>query len=329
MKREEPHIYVANWFYLAFIVTIAMLHIVNNAAIPVSLAGSKSYVAWAGVQDAMIQWWYGHNAVGFFLTAAFLGMMYYFIPKAANRPVYSYRLSIVHFWSLVFMYIWAGPHHLHYTSLPDWAQTLGMVFSVMLWMPSWGGMINGLMTLSGAWDKLRTDPGLRFSVTAVGFYGMATFEGPVMSIKAVNSLSHYTDWTIGHVHSGALGWVAFIVFGTFYYLVPKLWNRPAMWSTRLISWHYWIATLGIVLYITAMWVSGIMQGLMWRAYDELGFLQYSFVETVAAMKPFYMIRLLGGLFFLSGALIMVFNMWRTVRGEPSSAPAGTRPALAA
>ena len=329
MKREEPHIYVANWFYLAFIVTVAMLHIVNNAAIPVSLAGSKSYVAWAGVQDAMIQWWYGHNAVGFFLTAAFLGMMYYFIPKAANRPVYSYRLSIVHFWSLVFMYIWAGPHHLHYTSLPDWAQTLGMVFSVMLWMPSWGGMINGLMTLSGAWDKLRTDPGLRFSVTAVGFYGMATFEGPVMSIKAVNSLSHYTDWTIGHVHSGALGWVAFIVFGTFYYLVPKLWNRPAMWSTRLISWHYWIATLGIVLYITAMWVSGIMQGLMWRAYDELGFLQYSFVETVAAMKPFYMIRLLGGLFFLSGALIMVFNIWRTVRGESSSAPAGARPALAA
>ena len=226
MKREEPHIYVANWFYLAFIITIAMLHIVNNLAMPVSITGTKSYDAWAGVQDAMIQWWYGHNAVGFFLTAAFLGMMYYYIPKAANRPIYSYRLSIVHFWSLVFLYIWAGPHHLHYTSLPDWAQTLGMVFSVMLWMPSWGGMINGLMTLSGAWDKLRTDPGLRFSVTAVGFYGMATFEGPVMSIKAVNSLSHYTDWTIGHVHSGALGWVAFIVFGTIYYLVPKLWNRP-------------------------------------------------------------------------------------------------------
>ena len=295
LKREEPHIYVANWFYLAFIITIAMLHIVNNLALPVSITGTKSYGAWSGVQDAMIQWWYGHNAVGFFLTAAFLGMMYYFIPKAANRPVYSYRLSIVHFWSLVFLYIWAGPHHLHYTSLPDWAQTLGMVFSVMLWMPSWGGMINGLMTLSGAWDKLRTDPGLRFSVTAVGFYGMATFEGPVMSIKAVNSLSHYTDWTIGHVHSGALGWVAFIVFGTLYYLVPKLWNRPAMWSTRLIGWHFWIATIGIVLYITAMWVSGIMQGLMWRAYDELGFLQYSFVETVAAMQPFYVIRLLGGL----------------------------------
>jgi cytochrome c oxidase cbb3-type subunit 1 len=270
----------------------------------------------------MIQWWYGHNAVGFFLTAAFLGMMYYFIPKAANRPIYSYRLSIVHFWSLVFLYIWAGPHHLHYTSLPDWAQTLGMVFSVMLWMPSWGGMINGLMTLSGAWDKLRTDPGLRFSVTAVGFYGMATFEGPVMSIKAVNSLSHYTDWTIGHVHSGALGWVAFIVFGTMYYLVPVLWKRPGMWSTRLIGWHYWIATLGIVLYITAMWVSGIMQGLMWRAYDELGFLQYSFVETVAAMHPFYLIRLLGGVFFLSGGLIMAYNMWRTVRGERQAIAAG-------
>ena len=278
----------------------------------------------------MIQWWYGHNAVGFFLTAAFLGMMYYFIPKAANRPIYSYRLSIVHFWSLVFLYIWAGPHHLHYTSLPDWAQTLGMVFSVMLWMPSWGGMINGLMTLSGAWDKLRTDPGLRFSVTAVGFYGMATFEGPVMSIKAVNSLSHYTDWTIGHVHSGALGWVAFIVFGTMYYLVPVLWKRPGMWSTRLIGWHYWIATLGIVLYITAMWVSGIMQGLMWRAYDELGFLQYSFVETVAAMRPFYLIRLLGGVFFLSGGLIMAYNMWRTIRAEPEPvAAAQARPAVAA
>jgi cytochrome c oxidase cbb3-type subunit 1 len=330
MQREEPHIYVANWFYLAFIITIAMLHIVNNLTMPVSFYGSKSYGAWSGVQDAMIQWWYGHNAVGFFLTAAFLGMMYYFIPKAANRPIYSYRLSIVHFWSLVFLYIWAGPHHLHYTSLPDWAQTLGMVFSVMLWMPSWGGMINGLMTLSGAWDKLRTDPGLRFSVTAVGFYGMATFEGPVMSIKAVNSLSHYTDWTIGHVHSGALGWVAFIVFGTMYYLVPVLWKRPGMWSTRLIGWHYWIATLGIVLYITAMWVSGIMQGLMWRAYDELGFLQYSFVETVAAMHPFYLIRLLGGVFFLSGGLIMAYNMWRTVRGEPETFAAGqAQPAVAA
>jgi cytochrome c oxidase cbb3-type subunit 1 len=303
-------------------VTVAVLVLGNNAEIPVSIFSPHSVIVWSGVQDAMIQWWYGHNAVGFFLTTGFLGIMYYFIPKRTGRPIYSYRLSIVHFWSLIFLYIWAGPHHLHYTALPDWAQTLGMVFSVMLWMPSWGGMINGLMTLSGAWDKLRTDPGLRFSVTAVGFYGMATFEGPVMSIKAVNSLSHYTDWTIGHVHSGALGWVAFIVFGTMYYLVPVLWKRPGMWSTRLIGWHYWIATLGIVLYITAMWVSGIMQGLMWRAYDELGFLQYSFVETVAAMHPFYLIRLLGGVFFLSGGLIMAYNMWRTVRGERQAIAAG-------
>ncbi|MBV8535541.1 MAG: cytochrome-c oxidase, cbb3-type subunit I, partial [Alphaproteobacteria bacterium] len=313
LKRNEPHIYVANWFYLAFILTIAMLHIVNNLAVPVSWFGAKSYSAAAGVQDAMIQWWYGHNAVGFFLTAGFLGMMYYYIPKRAERPIYSYRLSIVHFWALIFLYIWAGPHHLHYTALPDWAQMLGMTFSVMLWMPSWGGMINGLMTLSGAWDKLRTDPGLRFSVTAVGFYGMATFEGPVMSIRPVNALSHYTDWTIGHVHSGALGWVAFIVFGALYYLVPVLWNRADVYSRRLISWHFWISTMGIVLYITSMWVSGIMQGLMWRAYDTLGFLQYSFVETVAAMHPFYIIRALGGLMFLIGALIMAYNFWRTIR----------------
>ena len=319
MKREEPHIYVANWFYLAFIITIAMLHIGNNLAMPVSFFGAKSYIASSGVQDAMIQWWYGHNAVGFFLTAGFLGMMYYFIPKRAERPIYSYRLSIVHFWSLIFLYIWAGPHHLHYTALPDWAQTLGMTFSVMLWMPSWGGMINGLMTLAGAWDKLRTDPGLRFSVTAVAFYGMSTFEGPVMSIKPVNALSHYTDWTIGHVHSGALGWVGFIVFGALYYLVPVLWKQKDVWSTRLISWHFWISTLGIVLYITAMWVSGIMQGLMWRAYDELGFLQYSFVETVAAMHPFYVIRALGGVLFLAGALIMAYNLWRTAQGERDTA----------
>ncbi len=319
-KRREPHIYVANWFYLAFIITIAMLHIVNNLTVPVSFVGTKSYVAWAGVQDAMIQWWYGHNAVGFFLTAGFLGMMYYFIPKRAGRPIYSYRLSIVHFWALIFLYIWAGPHHLHYTALPDWTQTLGMVFSVILWMPSWGGMINGIMTLSGAWDKLRTDPGLRFSVTAVAFYGMSTFEGPVMSIKAVNALSHYTDWTIGHVHSGALGWVAFISFGMIYYLVPVLWRKKEVWSQALIEWHYWIATLGIVLYITAMWVSGIMQGLMWRAYDEFGFLQYSFVETVAAMHPYYVIRALGGVLFLTGALIMVYNLYRTVKsGVPEQA----------
>jgi cytochrome c oxidase cbb3-type subunit 1 len=312
IKRREEHIYVANWFILSFIITVAMLHIGNNIQVPVSWTGWKSYTVPGGVQDAMIQWWYGHNAVGFFLTAAFLGMMYYFIPKAANRPVYSYRLSIVHFWSLVFLYIWAGPHHLHYTSLPDWAQTLGMTFSVMLWMPSWGGMINGLMTLSGAWDKLRTDASLRFSVTAVAFYGMSTFEGPMMSIKAVNALSHYTDWTVGHVHSGAMGWVGFITFGMLYWIVPQLWKRERLWSQRLVAWHFWIATLGIVLYITAMWVSGIMQGLMWRAYDEFGFLQYSFVETVAAMHPFYVIRLLGGLLYLAGALIMTVNLWKTV-----------------
>ncbi len=270
VRRQEPHIYVANWFYLAFILTIAILHLVNNAGLPISLFSAKSYSAYAGVQDALVQWWYGHNAVGFFLTAGFLGMMYYFIPKAANRPVYSYRLSIVHFWSLIFIYIWAGPHHLLWTSLPDWTQTLGMAFSIMLWMPSWGGMINGMMTLSGAWDKLRTDPGLRFSVTAVGFYGMATFEGPVMSVRNVNALSHYTDWGIGHVHSGSLGWVAFISFGAMYYLIPRLWGREEIYSTKLISWHYWIATLGIVFYIVSMWVAGIMEGLMWRAYDQFG-----------------------------------------------------------
>ena len=314
-KRKEPHIYVANWFYLAFIVTIAMLHIGNNIAVPVSLLSSKSYVLFSGVQDALIQWWYGHNAVGFFLTAGFLGIMYYFIPKRAERPVYSYRLSIIHFWSLIFLYIWAGPHHLHYTALPEWAQTLGMTFSIMLWMPSWGGMINGLMTLSGAWDRLRTDPVIRMLVVSVAFYGMSTFEGPVMSIRAVNSLSHYTDWTIGHVHSGALGWVGFVSFGAIYCLVPWLWKRERLYSLALVNWHFWIATLGIVLYITAMWVSGIMQGLMWRAYDELGFLQYSFVESVEAMFPFYVIRALGGVLFLIGALIMAYNVYKTIKGE--------------
>ncbi|RVT96099.1 cytochrome-c oxidase, cbb3-type subunit I [Rhodovarius crocodyli] len=325
LKREEPHIYVANWFFLAFIITVAMLHIGNNIALPVGGTG-RSFGAASGVQDAMIQWWYGHNAVGFFLTAGFLGMMYYFIPKQAGRPVYSYRLSIIHFWAIIFLYIWAGPHHLHYTALPDWAQTLGMVFSIMLWMPSWGGMINGLMTLSGAWDKLRTDPALRFSVAAVGFYGMATFEGPVMSIRAVNALSHYTDWTIGHVHSGALGWNGFIIFGSLYWLFPVLWKKKALYSQKLVSWHFWLATLGIVLYITAMWVSGIMQGLMWRATDQLGFLQYSFIETVAAMHPYYVIRMLGGVLYLSGALIMVWNLYKTVTmvesEEPQALPSG-------
>jgi len=323
LTRKEKHIYVANWFFLAFILTIAMLHIINNLAMPVSFTGAKSYILWSGVQDAMTQWWYGHNAVGFFLTAGFLGIMYYFIPKQAERPVYSYRLSVVHFWSITFLYIWAGPHHLHYTALPDWTQTLGMTFSVMLWMPSWGGMINGFMTLSGAWDKLRTDPILRFLVTSVGFYGMSTFEGPLMSIKAVNALSHYTDWTIGHVHSGALGWNAFITFGALYYLVPRLWGRERLYSLRLVNTHFWIATVGIVLYISSMWVSGIMQGLMWRTYDELGFLQYSFIETVEAMHPYYVIRGLGGVLFLLGALIMVYNLVMTMKGRlRSEAPIG-------
>ena len=311
-KREEPHIYVANWFFLAFIVTVAVLHLVNGISVPVSLTSFKSYPLWGGVQNAMIQWWYGHNAVGFFLTAGFLGIMYYFVPKRANRPVYSYRLSILHFWSLIFIYIWAGPHHLHYTALPDWAQTLGMTFSIILWMPSWGGMINGLMTLSGAWHKLREDPVLKFMIVSLAFYGMSTFEGPVMAIKEVNALSHYTDWTIGHVHSGALGWVAFISFGAIYHLVPKLWKRKELYSLKLVNAHLWIATIGIVFYISAMWIAGVMQGLMWRSYDSLGYLEYSFVETVMAMHPYYIIRALGGVLFLIGALIMVYNLWKTV-----------------
>ncbi|MFN4168630.1 MAG: cytochrome-c oxidase, cbb3-type subunit I [Pannonibacter phragmitetus] len=328
-KRKEPHIYVANWFYLAFIVTIAMLHLVNNATIPVSVFGTKSYIVWSGVQDAMVQWWYGHNAVGFFLTAGFLAIMYYFVPKRAERPVYSYRLSIVHFWALIFIYIWAGPHHLHYTALPQWASTLGATFSVILWMPSWGGMINGLMTLSGAWDKLRTDPVLRMMVVSVAFYGMSTFEGPLMSIRAVNSLSHYTDWTIGHVHSGALGWVGYISFGALYCLVPWLWKKKGLYSLKLVDWHFWLSTMGIVLYICAMWVSGIMQGLMWRAYDKMGFLEYSFIETVDAMFPYYVIRALGGALFVLGALIMAFNLWMTVRhGEAEVAETSTAGNLA-
>ncbi|MGB7204546.1 MAG: cytochrome-c oxidase, cbb3-type subunit I [Anderseniella sp.] len=315
VKRKEPHIYVANWFYLAFIITVAMLHVVNNLAIPSSLLGVKSYSAFAGVQDALTQWWYGHNAVGFFLTAGFLGMMYYFVPKQAERPVYSYRLSIIHFWSLIFLYIWAGPHHLHYTALPDWAQTLGMVFSIMLWMPSWGGMINGLMTLSGAWDKLRTDPILRMMVLALAFYGMSTFEGPMMSIKAVNSLSHYTDWTIGHVHSGALGWVGMISFGAIYYLVPKLWHRERLYSLRLVNWHLWLATIGIVIYAAVLWVAGITQGLMWREYDEQGFLARSFIESVTAIHPEYVMRTIGGGLYLIGGLVMAYNVYRTIRGD--------------
>ena len=313
-KRIEKHIYVANWFFGAFILAIAMLHVVNSAALPVSL--TKSYSAFAGVQDAMVQWWYGHNAVGFFLTAGFLGIMYYFIPKQAQRPVYSYRLSVVHFWALVFTYIWAGPHHLHYTALPDWAQSLGMVFSLILLAPSWGGMINGIMTLSGAWEKLRTDPILKFLIVSVSFYGMSTFEGPMMSIKTVNALSHYTDWTIGHVHSGALGWVGFISMGAMYYLIPRLFDRE-IYSVKLIETHFWIATIGIVLYITSMWISGVMQGLMWRAVNEDGTLTYSFVESVQAMHPYYIIRFLGGLLYLSGMLMMAYNIFRTIVGSPA------------
>lgn len=328
LKRREPHIYVANWFYLAFIVTVAMLHVVNNLSMPVSLLGSKSYSLFAGVQDALTQWWYGHNAVGFFLTAGFLGMMYYYVPKQADRPIYSYRLSIVHFWSLIFLYIWAGPHHLHYTALPDWAQTLGMVFSVMLWMPSWGGMINGLMTLSGAWDKLRTDPILRMMVLALAFYGMSTFEGPLMAIKVVNSLSHYTEWTIGHVHSGALGWVGMISFAAIYHMTPKLWNRDGLYSLRLVNWHFWLATLGIVIYTAVMWVAGVTQGLMWREYDDQGFLVNSFIETVSAIHPEYVLRAVGGMLYLAGALVMAWNIYQTIRGrtrqeDSYGMPAGT------
>ncbi|MBV7259069.1 cytochrome-c oxidase, cbb3-type subunit I [Erythrobacter crassostreae] len=323
LKRNEPHIYVANWFYLAFIVTVAMLHVVNNLAVPVSFLGSRSYGAFAGVQDALTQWWYGHNAVGFFLTAGFLAMMYYFVPKQANRPVYSYRLSIIHFWSLIFLYIWAGPHHLHYTALPDWAQTLGMVFSIMLWMPSWGGMINGLMTLNGAWDKVRTDPIIRMMVMALAFYGMSTFEGPMLSIKAVNSLSHYTDWTIGHVHSGALGWNGMITFACVYFLVPKLWGRERLYSLRMINWHFWLATLGIVFYAASMWVAGITQGLMWREYGSDGYLVNSFIDTVVALHPMYLMRAFGGLLYLAGAVIMAYNVWMTIAGRVrTEAPMG-------
>ena len=313
--RKVRHIYVANWFFGAFILAVAMLHIVNAAVMPVSL--TKSYSAYAGVQDAMVQWWYGHNAVGFFLTAGFLGMMYYYIPKQAERPVYSYRLSIVHFWALIFTYMWAGPHHLHYTALPDWAQSVGMVFSLVLLAPSWGGMINGVMTLSGAWHKLRDDPILKFLIVSLSFYGMSTFEGPMMSIKTVNALSHYTDWTIGHVHSGALGWVGLVSMGCLYHLIPRMYGRTEMYSRRAIEMHFWIATVGIVLYIAAMWIAGVMQGLMWRAVNPDGTLVYSFVEGVKATYPFYVVRLVGGLLYLSGMLVMAWNVVMTVRiGQP-------------
>ncbi len=314
--RRVQHIYVANWFFAAYIITVAVLHIVNSAEIPVTL--TKSYSAYAGTVDAMVQWWYGHNAVGFFLTAGFLGIMYYFVPKQAGRPVYSYRLSVVHFWALISVYMWAGPHHLHYTTLPDWAQTLGMVFSLILLAPSWGGMINGIMTLSGAWHKLRTDPILKFMIVSLSFYGMSTFEGPMMSIKTVNALSHYTDWTIGHVHSGALGWVAMVTIGALYMLIPRLYGRTGMWSTRLIDWHFWVMTIGIVLYVASMWIAGVMQGLMWRATNADGTLTYTFVESLQATYPYYAVRLTGGLLVLAGMIVMAYNVIRTLQQRASS-----------
>ncbi|QJR14223.1 cytochrome-c oxidase, cbb3-type subunit I [Usitatibacter palustris] len=318
-QRRVKHIYVANWFFGAFILTVAVLHVVNSAAIPVTMF--KSYSVYAGVQDAMVQWWYGHNAVGFFLTAGFLGIMYYFIPKQVGKPIYSYRLSIVHFWALIFTYMWAGPHHLHYTALPDWAQSLGMVFSLILLAPSWGGMINGIMTLSGAWDRLRTDPILKFLIVSLSFYGMSTFEGPMMSIKTVNALSHYTDWTVGHVHSGALGWVAMISIGCVYFLIPKLFGQKEMYSTKLITVHFWVMTIGIVLYIAAMWIAGVMQGLMWRAVNDDGTLTYTFVESVKATYPYYVVRLLGGVLVLSGMFVMAYNVARTIAaGRSFNAP---------
>ena len=316
IKRKVSHIYVANWFYAGFIITVAVLHIVNSMAVPVSL--TKSYSIYAGAVDAMVQWWYGHNAVGFLLTAGFLGMMYYFVPKQAGRPVYSYRLSVVHFWALVSLYIWAGPHHLHYTALPDWTQSLGMVMSIILFVPSWGGMINGIMTLSGAWHKLRTDPVLRFLVVSLSFYGMSTFEGPMMAIKSVNALSHYTDWTVGHVHSGALGWVAMISIGAIYHLIPALFAQGRMYSIKLVNTHFWLHTVGVVLYIVAMWISGVMQGLMWRAVNADGTLMYSFVQSLEASHPFYIMRFVGGVFIVTGMLVMAYNVFRTISAEKES-----------
>ena len=324
VKRRVSHIYVANWFYGAFILTIAVLHIVNNLSFPVAI--DKSYPIYTGTVDAMVQWWYGHNAVGFFLTAGFLGMMYYFVPKQAEGPVYSYRLSIVHFWALIAIYMWAGPHHLHYTALPNWVQSIGMVFSLILLAPSWGGMINGIMTLSGAWHKLRTDPVLKFMIVALSFYGMSTFEGPMMSIKTVNALSHYTDWTIGHVHSGALGWVAMMTIGSIYCLIPRLIGQKKMYSIKAIDIHFWTSTIGVVMYITSMWIAGVMQGLMWRAFNDDGTLTYSFIESLVATKPYYAVRLMGGLLFLSGMFFMAWNTWKTLSSKemkpiPASEPA--------
>ena len=323
-KRRVKHIYVANWFYAAFIITVTVLHVFNNLSIPISL--TKSYPIYTGVVDAMMQWWYGHNAVGFFLTAGFLGMMYYFVPKQAERPIYSYRLSVVHFWALIAIYMWAGPHHLHYTSLPDWAQSLGMVFSLILLAPSWGGMINGIMTLSGAWHKLRTDPIIKFMIVSLSFYGMSTFEGPMMSIKTVNALSHYTDWTIGHVHSGALGWVAMMTIGALYCLIPRLYGKTQMHSIKAIDVHFWLSTIGVVLYTVSMWIAGIQQGLMRRAFNADGTLTYSFIESVIASYPYYYIRLVGGALFLGGMFILAWNVLKTVPREDVEPVAVVTPA---
>lgn len=315
-QRKVEHLYVAIWFYMSFILTIAVLHIFNSLAIPATL--TRSYPVYAGLTDALVQWWYGHNAVGFFLTTPFLGLMYYFLPRAAERPVYSYRLSIIHFWGLVFLYIWAGPHHLLYSALPDWAQTLGMVFSIMLLAPSWGGMLNGLLTLRGAWDRLRTDPVLKFMVVAISFYGMSTFEGPMMSIRAVNGLAHYTNWVVGHVHSGALGWNGMVSFGILYWLTPRLFHKP-LYSESWATLHFWLATIGIVLYTVSMWVAGVTEGLMWRAIGEDGQLMYpNFVHIVDQLIPFYWLRVVGGTLYLTGVTIMAVNFLLTIYGTPAS-----------
>ncbi|MBB4019410.1 MULTISPECIES: cytochrome-c oxidase, cbb3-type subunit I [Chelatococcus] len=313
MRRQEPHIYVANWYYMAFILVVAILHIVNNLAVPISFGSAKSYSAFSGVQDAMTQWWYGHNAVAFFLTAGFLGMMYYYLPKRAGRPVFSYRMSILGFWGITFMYMWAGSHHLHYTALPQWVQTLGMTFSIMLIVPSWMAAANALLTLNGAWHKVRDDATLRFMMLAAVFYGLSTFEGSFMSIRAVNSLSHYTDWTVGHVHAGALGWVALITFGSIYAVVPWVWKRPAMYSNKLVEVHFWLSLAGTLVYVFAMWNSGIIQGLMWRTYNEGGTLAYSFIDSLVAMRPYYIARAIGGLLFAIGAVVGLYNVWMTIR----------------
>jgi cytochrome c oxidase cbb3-type subunit 1 len=320
-RRKEPHIYVANWYYMAFILVVAVLHIFNNLAVPVSLGHAKSYSLFSGVQDAMTQWWYGHNAVAFFLTAGFLGMMYYYLPKRAGRPLFSYRMSIISFWGITFLYMWAGSHHLHYTALPQWVQTLGMTFSLMLLVPSWASASNALLTLNGAWHRVRDDATLRFMMVAAVFYGLTTFEGSFMAIRPVNSLSHYTDWTVGHVHAGALGWVAMITFGSIYASVPWLWKREGMYSGRLVEAHFWLALTGSIIYVLAMWNSGIIQGLMWRTYSDSGTLAFSFVDSLVAMRPYYIARAIGGLFFLIGTVIGSYNIWMTIKTAPRAATA--------